>query len=270
MDGGGVIDVTAMGLRDNLPVPANIDALLAVSGGPETVREVLKAPPVYANTETIKYAPVVLEPRKILCAGLNYADHAGETGMRTPRVPMIFAKLNNALNGHDCGVELIDTAVQYDYEAELVAVIGKRCKFVSEEKAPEYVFGYTCGNDLSAREVQAATSQYLMGKSFDGMCPVGPCIVTSGSIDVSNLPISCKVNGELRQSSYTRHLIFSCAKLISYASQYMTLEPGDLFFTGTPGGVILGYPPDKRVWLKKGDVVEVEIGGIGTLRNTMV
>jgi 2-keto-4-pentenoate hydratase/2-oxohepta-3-ene-1,7-dioic acid hydratase in catechol pathway len=269
LEGDQIIDVTEMGLRSGIAVPASIDAFIK-SGDGHALSEVLETAPVHAAADCVKFAPVLLDPQKIICAGVNYAAHAAETGRNLPEIPVLFAKLNNSLNSHDGEVELIDTAEQYDYEAELVAVIGKRGKFIPEHKAHEHIFGYTCGNDLSAREVQKVTSQFLMGKSFDGMCPIGPCVVTADSIDPSNLPIRSRVNGEVRQSSNTNQLIFSCARLIAYASRYMTLEAGDLFFTGTPGGVIAGYPPEKREWLKKGDIVEVEIDGIGTLLNKMV
>ncbi|MCL2163919.1 MAG: fumarylacetoacetate hydrolase family protein [Oscillospiraceae bacterium] len=267
-DGDRILDVTAMGRREGVLIPADIDAFIAI-GDLGTLGGILETSPIYAEEGSIKYAPVVRNPQKILCAGANYADHIKEAGMQLPKVPVMFSKFNNSLNGHDCEVELINTAEQYDYEAELVAVIGKRGKFIPEDRASEYVFGYTCGNDLSARDVQIITTQYLMGKSFDGMCPIGPYLVTADSIDVSDLAIRARINGEVRQSSSTGHLIFTVTKLLSYASQYMTLEPGDIILTGTPGGVIFGYPPEKQVWLKKGDVVEVEIDGIGTLRNKM-
>ena len=269
LDGEKILDVTAMGLRDGVTVPASLDDFIA-QGNNNALDKILKATPIHITPDEVKFAPVVLNPQKIFCAGQTFADHIKEVGLEMPKGPMLFSKLANTLNGHNCDVELIHTAEKYDYEAELVIVIGKKGKFLSEEQAWDYIFGYTCGNDMSVRDVQLSVSQYLMGKSFDGMCPLGPYVVTSDSIDVSDLAIKTRVNGETRQSSSSKQLIFSCAKLVSYASQYLTILPGDVILTGTPAGVVLGYPPEKQVWLKKGDVVEVEIEGIGILRNRMV
>ena len=274
LEGKKILDVTAMGLRDGMPVFATIDTLIA-SGDLSAFNKVLKTSPVYVTEESIKFAPVVSNPQKIICAALTHAAHIIKLGQALSDVPSIFSKFNNSLNGHNCEVELLSIAKEYDYEAELVIVLGKRGKFIGEDKASEYIFGYTCGNDLSVRDVQFPPlhkyPQYLLGKTFDGMCPIGPYLVTSDSIDPSNLTVKCKVNGEVRSSGSTSELRFSCAKLVSYISQYITLEQGDIIFAGTCAeGAIIESPPEKRVWLKKGDVVEVEIEGIGILRNKMV
>ncbi len=157
-----------------------------------------------------------------------------------------------------------------DYEAELVMVIGRRAHHVSADEAMDYVFGCTCGNDLSARDWQNRSSQWLAGKTPDGFAPVGPWIATTDSMhEIQDLEIACAVNGQLRQYASTGDMIFGCAEIVSYVSSIMTIEPGDLIFTGTPDGVILGLPEEQRQWLKPGDVLEVSIENIGTLRTVI-
>lgn len=220
--------------------------------------------------ENIRYAPCVSNPEKIVCVGLNYLNHAEESKMEVPANPILFSKFANALAAHEEVVKLPQDASKFDYEAELVIVIGKTANNVSEKEALSYVFGYTAGNDLSARDLQFRSGQWLLGKTCDGFAPVGPYVVTSDELGVPNsLDIKCKVNGVLRQSASTKDMIFSCARIISYASQYMTLKPGDIIFTGTPDGVILGYPENEQKWLKAGDKIEVMVESIGTLRNVL-
>lgn len=219
--------------------------------------------------DQIVYAPCVTRPEKILCVGLNYREHARETKAAVPETPILFSKFNNALAAHNQIIKLPPTAEQFDYEAELVIVIGREAANVAREDALSYVFGYTIGNDLSARDLQFRSGQWLLGKTCDHFAPIGPYIVTADEIDPGNLDITCEVNGSLRQSSNTSDMIFDCASIVSYASQYMTLKPGDIIFTGTPSGVILGYPKDERHWLKPGDEVRVTIEKIGTLVNVM-
>lgn len=221
------------------------------------------------DVETIHFAPAVTAPEKILCVGLNYAAHAKESHMELPKYPTLFSKFNNALLGHKEAIRLPETAEKYDYEAELVIVIGKEARQVSKEEAPDYIFGYTAGNDFSARDLQLRTTQWIMGKSFDGFAPLGPYIVPAREINANQLQIQSYVNGTLRQNSNTSDLIFDPATIVSYISQYMTLKPGDVIYTGTPSGVILGYPEDKQVWLKPGDTVTIKIEGIGELTNTL-
>ncbi len=222
------------------------------------------------DSTDIRYAPAVICPEKIICIGLNYASHAAETGANLPKFPEVFSASNNALAAHGQPIRLPSTGKCYDYEAELVMVIGKDCSMVSEEKALDYVFGYTCGNDLTARELQRRTTQWYMGKSLDGFAPVGPHIVTADSLDPTDLAISMKRGDDVVQSSNTRDLIFNCAYVVSYLSQYMTLRPGDLIFTGTPSGVIVGKPKDERKWVAPGETLTVSIEGIGELVNTTV
>lgn len=218
----------------------------------------------------LTFAPVVKNPEKIICVGLNYVSHALETGMPIPQIPILFSKFNNALAAHKQIIELPTTASNYDYEAELVIVIGKKTHLISEENAADYIFGFTCGNDLSARDLQMRTSQWLIGKTVDNFAPVGPYITTADVIDGNNLKISITRNGKMCQDSNTNDLIFSVSRIVSYISQYMTLKPGDLIFSGTPSGVILGMPKEKQRWLVAGETLEVTIEGIGTLTNTLV
>ncbi|MGL5257784.1 MAG: fumarylacetoacetate hydrolase family protein [Proteocatella sp.] len=223
----------------------------------------------YIDDRKIIYAPCVLNPQKIICVGLNYLSHSKECKMDIPEYPVLFSKFNNALASHNQIIELPKSAEKFDYEAELVIIIGKEAADVSVENAMEYVFGYTAGNDLSARDLQMRTGQWLLGKTCDGFAPIGPVVVTSDEVNPDNLDIKCMVNGEIRQHSNTSDMIFNCAEIISYISKHMTLFPGDIIFTGTPSGVILGHEKGNRVWLKSGDKVEVIIENIGTLTNLL-
>jgi len=219
----------------------------------------------------IVFAPCVSHPEKIIITGANYRDHLDEIGWAVPKFPLFFNKFNNSLLGHNGLLELprADTE-QFDYEAELVIVIGKVTRNVAEEDALASVFGYCVGNDFSARDLQMRTSQVMLGKTSDGFAPLGPVLVPASAVPKPNdLAIECSVNGERRQSGRTSEMIFSCAYLVSYLSRYMTLKPGDLIFTGTPAGPILGHPEKDRKWLKAGDMVETRIGGLGTLRFTL-
>ncbi|HLJ52734.1 MAG TPA: fumarylacetoacetate hydrolase family protein [Rhizomicrobium sp.] len=208
-------------------------------------------------------------PQKILAIGLNYADHIEETGAATPERQIWFSKLLNAVNGPYDPIEIPKASSAVDYEAELVFVIGKRCRHVAKEKAADVIFGYAAGNDISVRDWQFHTTQWLVGKSFDTHAPFGPWIVTADEIgDPHALGIRCLVNGETRQNSNTRNLVFNCFDQIAYLSQAMTLLPGDIVFTGTPGGVGQSMKPPKL--LKVGDTVRVEIDRIGALEAKMV
>ena len=229
-----------------------------------------RSPSLYLKEEEIQYMPIILNPEKILCAGLNYLEHIKEGNFECPEVPVLFNKFNNSLSAHNQKIVLPTISEEIDYEAELVIVMGKEAKDVDEKHALSYVFGYSIGNDLSARDLQNKTSQWLLGKSLDGFAPVGPYIITQGDVDPSHLNIECKVNGEIRQSSNTGDMLFNCQTIVSYISKHMTLKPGDIIFTGTPQGVMLGYPKHQQVWLKAGDEVEVTIEKIGTLKNTLV
>lgn len=271
----GILDVSKAGKKYNVSVPGSLQELLSAEDGMKTVEAVTsralegKTTELFLSKEEIHYAPVVTNPEKIVCVGLNYIDHAKESKMDIPTSPVIFSKFNNALSAHLDYILIPEGAKQIDYEAELVVVIGKEAKNVSKEEALSYVFGYTIGNDVSARDLQFRTGQWLLGKSPDGFAPVGPFVVTSDEMDPYNLNIECRINGEIRQKANTRDMIFDCATLVSYLSTYMTLKPGDLIFTGTPDGVILGYAKDQQVWLKPGDEMVVSIEKLGELKNVL-
>jgi 2-keto-4-pentenoate hydratase/2-oxohepta-3-ene-1,7-dioic acid hydratase in catechol pathway len=216
------------------------------------------------------FGPCVPNPEKIICIGLNYRKHAAEAKQPVPTSPILFSKYRSALNHHGGAIAVSREAAQkFDYEAELVIVIGRTARNVSEADAKSYIFGYCTGNDFSARDLQMRTTQWMLGKANDGFGPIGPWLVTADQVDGDNLAIECRVNGELRQSSNTRDLIFGCAALVSYSSKHMTLQPGDIIFTGTPEGVIAGYPPEKQVWMKPGDRLATTIEKLGTLENTL-
>ena len=205
-------------------------------------------------------------PGKIVCVGLNYLDHAQEGGMELPKAPLLFAKWPNTLIGDGEPIVLPPEATEVDYEAELGVVIGTKAKRVSEADALEYVEGYICVNDVSARDLQFGDGQWTRGKSVDTFCPVGPRLVPHEEIaDPQELGIRCIVNGEALQDSSTAQMIFSVAEIIAYVTRVITLEPGDLIATGTPAGV--GVFRDPKVLLKDGDEVSVEIDGVGTLTN---
>lgn len=225
----------------------------------------------WLNEEDLQFGPCVTNPGKIICVGLNYRKHAEETGSPIPQSPILFTKFNNALAGDQEDIALPKLSQKVDYEAELAIVIGKTTKDVSKEEALDYVFGYCNANDLSARDLQMRTSQWLLGKSCDGFAPLGPYLVTADEVgDPNNLVIKALVNGELRQNSNTNDMIFYCDEIISYISQHLTLQPGDVILTGTPEGVVLGYPPEQQIYLKDGDVVTIEIEKLGSLTNRLV
>jgi 2-keto-4-pentenoate hydratase/2-oxohepta-3-ene-1,7-dioic acid hydratase in catechol pathway len=212
----------------------------------------------------------IAPPSKVLAIGLNYADHARESGMEPPRNPLIFVKTNNSIcyDGDPIRWAAGDSS-QVDYEAELAVVIGTKARRVAEADALEYVFGYTCCNDVSARDAQFGDQQWVRGKSFDTFCPLGPAIVTADEIpDPQNLTIKCRVNGETLQDSNTSEMIFGVAQLIAYCSRFMTLEVGDIIATGTPFGV--GFSRTPPIYLGNGDVCEIDIEKIGVLTNPVV
>ncbi len=211
----------------------------------------------------------VLRPGKILCVGLNYRDHAVEAKMQIPEVPTIFLKLPNAVVGPGAQIVLPSSSEQPDYEAELAAVIGVGGRNIPAERWREHVVGYTILNDVSARDVQLATSQWTLGKSFDTFAPMGPAIVTQDEIpDPHALDIQLSIDGEVLQRSNTRELIFKLGELIAHVSAVVPLEPGDVISTGTPAGVGLGRTPQR--WLKPGEEIVVRIQGIGELKNRTV
>jgi len=261
--GRGIVDLTEAGYAGRMET-------LISGGGLDAVREIA-LDGAYPTVEAPEYANIVTEPVNLLCVGLNYRAHAQGIKMNEPKQPILFSKFFSALAPSGAEVSLPEWEDSYDYEAELVIVMGKSAWNISEEEAMDYVFGYSCGNDFSCRDAQMRSGQWLIGKTMPGFGPCGPCIVTKDCLDPdSGVGIKSYVNGELRQDGTTADMIFSCAKIISYASKYVALQPGDLIYTGTPSGVALEAREDKRRWLEKGDVVDVEIEGIGTLRNIMV
>ena len=211
-------------------------------------------------------APIA-RPGKIFAIGLNYADHIAESKMETPQRQVWFTKAQTSINGPFDPILIAKNTVTPDYEVELVAVIGKRGKHIPATQAHEHVFGYCVGNDLTERMWQHAGPQWSLGKSFDTHAPIGPWITTADDVDPHALDLRCLVNGELRQSSNTRHLVFDLWQQIEHLSAAMTLEPGDLIFTGTPGGV--GAAMDPRQFLKPGDVVRCEVDGLGAIEGVM-
>jgi 2-keto-4-pentenoate hydratase/2-oxohepta-3-ene-1,7-dioic acid hydratase in catechol pathway len=208
--------------------------------------------------ETVTLLPPV-RPTKVLCVGRNYVAHAAEHGVEVPAEPLLFFKPPSSLIGPGDAIVVPTLSQRVEHEAELAVVIGKRCRNVTAEEAWDYVLGVTCSNDVTARDLQRKDGQWTRGKGFDTFCPVGPWIVTGlREDDIADLSVVCRVNGEVRQEGRTSQMVFSTSTLIAYAASVMTLEPGDVFLTGTPAGV----GP-----LVSGDVVEVEIENIGVLCN---
>jgi 2-keto-4-pentenoate hydratase/2-oxohepta-3-ene-1,7-dioic acid hydratase in catechol pathway len=271
----GILNVPEAARLMNAIAPSTMDELLANEDGPRLNALVERAlvsaevhPAIYSEID-VQFGPVVVRPQKIVCVGLNYGRHAAEVGKPIPTRPVLFSKFSSSLSAHLDTIKLpLSVATKFDYEVELVAVIGKKAVGVSEADALSYVAGYCVGNDLSARDLQLEFNggQWMLGKSLDHFAPVGPYLITADQVDVSDLKIDCRVNGDVRQSSRTSDMIFNVAHLVSYISQHITLEPGDLIFTGTPEGVIQGRPAQRQVWLKPGDTLECCIEKLGELR----
>jgi len=219
----------------------------------------------FAMSDVVIQAPV-LRPQKLIGIGLNYRDHAEETKMELPKEPLLFAMYSNAIISPGHPIRIPAMSRKIDYEAELAVVVGATARNVSAERALDYVAGYTIVNDVSARDLQKADGQWLRAKSFDTFAPMGPCLTTRAELgDADGLGIQLRLNGQTMQKSSTRNMIFKVPALISHISKVMTLEPGDVISTGTPAGV--GYTRRPPVYLQPGDVVDIEIEGIGLLRN---
>ena len=276
----GVVDVAAAQAvlgTDNGGAPESMDALIA---GGESARKALadlvaraEAAPAaedwIRDEPTLTLGPAVPNPGKIVCVGLNYRKHAEETGAAIPETPVLFSKFTNTVAASGEDVPLTDAATQYDYEVELAVVMGDGASKVSESDALGKVFGYATANDISARDLQTRTPQWLLGKTLDKFMPIGPYLVTADDVpDPQKLPLRTWLNGELRQDSNTDDMIFPVAEIIAYISRHFSLAPGDVIITGTPEGVILGMPEKK--WMVPGDIVEVEVEGLGKLENRMV
>lgn len=220
--------------------------------------------------DTIDLLAPIPNPQKVICVGKNYADHAREMGGEPPTIPVIFNKFPTAINHPGAEIILPEISDKVDFEAELVAVIGNGGKSIPTGQGLDHVFGYCCGNDISARDWQKEKpgGQWLLGKTFDGFAPLGPWLVSADQVDPGNLDIALRLNGDTMQESNTRYFLFDVGFLVEHISQFCELMPGDLIFTGTPAGVGAGRTPP--LYLKSGDVLEVEIQGLGVLENRMV
>ncbi len=221
------------------------------------------------DLDAVRLLPPIARPGKIFALGMNYKDHCAEVNAPVPEYQSWFVKAATAVNGPRDPLELPAASDQLDYEAELVVVIGKRAKNVSEDDAADVIFGYCVGNDVSVRDWQLRTQQHSLGKSFDTAAPFGPWITTADSVDVADLRVRSFVNDELRQDSRTSQFVFSVHQMVSYLSQAMTLEPGDILYTGTPSGVGIAQPGGPK-FLRAGDIVRVEIEGLGEIENPVV
>lgn len=269
--GDRVINAAVSGQRLGIDAPANMEELAVMGRKGLAKLESLAA--VTGESEQLplvglRLGPAISRPGKIICIGLNYRHHAVEAGMEIPTEPILFSKFGNTITSSGADID-IGGLNQVDYEAELGVVIGRRVRHVKEEHALDYVLGYCNANDVSDRERQFKSSQWLLGKTPDGFCPVGPWLRTAESgFDAQKLRIRGWLNGELRQDHNTSDMIFGIAELIAYISIHFTLEPGDLIITGTPKGVILGR--ESKDWIEHGDEYQVEIEGLGRLVNRFV
>jgi len=274
----GILDAGEAARLLHIHAPATTDDLLQNEDGPslnalvDAASKSNAAQKAFLKEENIEYGPAVTRPEKIICVGLNYRRHAAEIGAPVPKQPVLFNKYNNALNYHGGRIKLpVDAAKKFDYEVELVMIIGKQAKNVTEADALTYVAGYCTGNDFTARDLQLETGgQWMVGKTPDQFAPLGPYLVTADQIDPDNLKLECRANGETRQSSNTSDMIFNTRQIITYISRVITLRPGDIIFTGTPQGVIQGMPKDKQVWLKPGDKIACSLEKLGELKFDLV
>jgi 2-keto-4-pentenoate hydratase/2-oxohepta-3-ene-1,7-dioic acid hydratase in catechol pathway len=270
----GVLDVASAGKALKIDAPLTLEMLLA-SGNAASLEQLMSAAKdrheFLRDEASIKFGRLFTNPGKIVCVGLNYKEHAEEAGEKLPKEPILFNKYNNTLAAHQCTIKLPPREISYkfDYETELLIVIGKTARNVSEAEALDHVAGYAVGHDFSARDLQLEKGgQWMVGKTLDGFAPIGPYFVSADLVDPNNLTIETFVNDEQqpRQSSNTSKFIFNPQKVISYASRLFALEPGDIIFTGTPSGVIIGMPKDKQVWLKPGDKITSRIEKLGSLK----
>ena len=234
----------------------------------EGERQVVEAADTDALTGSLDLDPPVDNLRMVWAIGLNYRDHAAETGTPLPPEPIVFVKSTGSVVGHGDDILVPPHVTQPDYEGELAVVIGQLARDVPEDEALDVVEGFTCAHDGRARDHQFTTGQWSWSKSFDTFCPLGPALVTTDELDLGNLAVETRVNGEVLQCSNTDQLVFGVPRLIAHLSRGLTLEPGDVILTGTPGGVGMARNPQR--WLEDGDVVEITIAGIGTLRNRVI
>jgi len=277
LDDDAVLDVREASRLLGMAAPLTLEELL-MEGDAHGLSELIaaaqtsrRADAARVKESSITFGRLFTHPGKIVCIGLNYRAHAAEANLKLPSVPILFNKYNNALAAHNCTIKLPPPEISYkfDYETELLIVMGRSARNVTEAQALEYVAGYCTAHDFSARDLQLETPsvQWMIGKTLDNFGPIGPYFVSADRVgDPNNLTIETYVNGERRQSSNTSNMIFNPQKLIAYISRMWTLEPGDIIWSGTPEGVILGYPKEKQVWLKAGDEIVSTIGKLGTLR----
>ncbi len=275
----GVLDVAAANQALGMAAPTTLEDMLTL-GSAAQLRDLIKAAVASSKAKSamldegaITYGRLFTRPSKIICVGLNYKEHAEETGEKLPSEPILFNKYNNTLAAHGDTIKLPppNVSTKFDYETELLVVIGKAARNVPVESALDCVAGYCVGHDFSSRDLQLEKGgQWMIGKTLDKYAPIGPYFVSADLVgDPNALRIETRVNGEVRQSSNTRHFIFNTQQIIAYASKLFALEPGDIIFTGTPSGVIIGKPKDQQVWLKAGDKIESAIDKLGTLKFTL-
>ena len=276
----GVLDVMQAAEMLKIYSPASLDDMLqnqegaSVQAVVEAALNSTAASKAFWKEEAIEYGPLVTRPEKIVCVGLNYRKHAEEIKLPIPKQPVLFNKYNNSLL-HNGGTITLPSAVakKFDYEIELVIVMGKEARDVSEKDALSYVAGYATGNDFSARDLQFETGgQWMLGKTSDGFAPLGPYFVTAEQVDPDKLNLECRVNGDTRQSSNTSDMVFNCRQIISYTTARISLRPGDIIYTGTPGGVIfngvangVATRKEKWDWLKAGDKIACSVEKLGEL-----
>ncbi|WP_100011603.1 fumarylacetoacetate hydrolase family protein [Lentibacillus sediminis] len=263
----GIVDVQKTAAKAGVSAANSVDEVITRGAeGIEQLRQVIETANETIPEEEVTYAPAVQTPGKILCSGANYRAHVAEAKLNVPDNPIYFPKFRNSLAAHQEDVIPPEVTTEVDYEVELAVVVGKQAYNIPQEEALDYVFGYAVGNDLSARDLQFRNSQWMYGKAIDKFAPLGPYLVTADEVgDPQTLDLKCSVNGELRQNSNTSKMIFTVAEMISDLSKIMTLEPGDVLFTGTPEGVIVGM--EEKNWLKPGDEIVCEIEKVGRLVN---
>ena len=253
--------------QTGVPIPQNVKDFL-FDGWYDEIKNKIEDLPYEESISKFKLLTPIPNPNKIICLAYNYADHAKEQGLQAPEDPVIVIKPRTALTSTESDIVCPDFVSKLDYEVELAVIIGKNCKNVSVEDASRTVFGYMVFNDVSARDIQFKDKQFTRGKSFDSFAPCGPWITTVDEIqDAQNLKITTKINGELRQNSSTSNMFIKIPEIISKISKVMTLEKGDIIATGTPAGVMLNN--SNAIFLKDGDRVEMEIEGLGILKNTI-
>ncbi len=263
--GDGLIDLTALGL------PSSLDELLRQGdGGMAAVNKAIAGATAHRSLEGLSYLPPVLNPGKAIAIGLNFVDHATESKFEPPKFPVIFQRYPSSWVAHGEALVRPKASQQFDYEAEVVVVIGKGGRHISKDQALEHVAGYSLFNDGSIRDHQFRSTQWMMGKNFDRSGSFGPEFVTADELPAgaSGLQLTCRLNGVVMQNANTRDMIFDVATLVVACSEAMTLQPGDIIIAGTPSGVGMARQPP--VWMKPGDLCEVEVEGIGLLRNTVV